>query len=255
MAELKDHHRHHHHGGFAMFIAMSLDTLGVSPEREAAVTKIQQDMFAKLQPAHDAEKKVLSTLADGVAAGRIDRAKVEAAATQVSTASAGVHDAIADLLNQLHAALTLPQRVALVDKVEAHFHVWQEANSDGEPGDQGGHGGQLAKLATELGMSADQVEKARASFKSSMAAASTRYDAGEGETHLKEFGSAFIGDTFDAKTLAGGAAANAHIATWGTTRTVRLYEAVTPVLTVAQRTALADMLRRHANYKRTQQAT
>jgi len=28
---LMEHHRHHHHGGVTLFIAMSLDTLGVSP--------------------------------------------------------------------------------------------------------------------------------------------------------------------------------------------------------------------------------
>src|SRR5579884_1724033 len=30
-AGLEEHHRYHHHGGVMLFIAMSLDTLGVSP--------------------------------------------------------------------------------------------------------------------------------------------------------------------------------------------------------------------------------
>src|ERR1700683_3269289 len=44
-ADLGEHHRHHHHGGVTMFIAMSLDSLGVSPEQEKAIEKIQGDLF------------------------------------------------------------------------------------------------------------------------------------------------------------------------------------------------------------------
>ncbi len=54
-ADLKEHHRHHHHGGFAMFIAMSLDSLNVDPDQSAEIVKIQTDMRDKMQPAHDAE--------------------------------------------------------------------------------------------------------------------------------------------------------------------------------------------------------
>src|ERR1700733_13123340 len=63
MADLKEHHRHHNHGGVAMFIAMSLDSLGTTPDENAAITKIQGDIRAKMQPAHDAEKAALLTIA------------------------------------------------------------------------------------------------------------------------------------------------------------------------------------------------
>src|SRR5580698_771239 len=143
MADVKEHHRHHHHGGFAMFIAMSLDSLGTTPEQDATIVKIRDDMHAKMQPAHDAEKNLLSILADGVAAGRIDKAKVDTAIEKLATASAAVHDAVADSLNQLHAVLTPPQRVALVEKVEAHFKVWGHANAEEEGTTKEGHHGHL----------------------------------------------------------------------------------------------------------------
>jgi Spy/CpxP family protein refolding chaperone len=251
-ADLKEHHRHHHHGGFAMFIAMSLDSLGTTPEQTAAIEKIQADMHTKLQPSHDAEKALLLVLADGIAAGQIDQAKVDAAITQVSAASAGVHDAVADSLNQLHATLTPQQRAALVDKVEAHFDVWHQANTEEEGAEKEGHG-HLAKLAKELSLSPDQVEKTRGSLKAS--GGGTHFDKAEGDAHLKAFGTAFASEKFDAKQLTTGATANAHIATWGATRLAHLYEALTPVLTPEQRTKLADALRKHANYKRTQTTT
>src|ERR1700689_2465994 len=74
-ADLAEHHRHHHHGGFAMFIAMSLDSINATPEQEATIKQIRADMHAKMKPAHDAEQTVLLTLADGIAAGKIDQQK------------------------------------------------------------------------------------------------------------------------------------------------------------------------------------
>src|SRR5271165_5494087 len=105
-ADLGEHHRHHHHGGVTMFIAMSLDSLGVSPEQQAAIEKIQGDLFAKMEPAHVAEQNLLNVLADGIAAGKIDTKKVDAAVDAIKVASTGVHEAVAASLNQLHATLT-----------------------------------------------------------------------------------------------------------------------------------------------------
>jgi Spy/CpxP family protein refolding chaperone len=253
-ADLNEHHLHHHHGGFAMFIAMSADLLGTTPEQSAAITKIQADLRATMLPAHDAEKGVLLTLADGIASGTIDKGKVDAATAKLSAAVTGIHVLVADSLNQLHATLTPPQRIALVDKLEAHFQVWSGLNSpEGSEGDT--HRGLLEKLTKELALSPDQVEKIRASITSSKDGTAKPFDRTEAEAHLKAFGTAFENDTFDAKTLTTDATVNAHIAVWGSTRVVHFYEAVTPVLTPEQRTKLADSLRRHANYKHTHMGT
>jgi hypothetical protein len=55
-AGLMEHHRHHHHGGVSLLIAMSLDTLGVSPEEQAAVEKIRTNLHAQMEPARAAEQ-------------------------------------------------------------------------------------------------------------------------------------------------------------------------------------------------------
>jgi Spy/CpxP family protein refolding chaperone len=251
MAELRAHHRHHHHGGFGMFIAMSLDLLGTTPDQSAAITQVRTDLHTKMQPARDAEKAVLLVLADGVAAGSIDKAKVDAAVATYTTASAGVHDAVASALNQLHETLTPPQRIALVEKVEAHFEVWHRQNAQGETADKDHHGGHLGKLTKELDLTPDQVEKIRTAFKSSGEKAPT-YDKAEGDAHLKAFAAAFESDKFDAKTLTTGGPASSHLAGFGIQRIVRFYSAVAPALTPDQRTQLAADIRRHANYKRTQ---
>jgi Spy/CpxP family protein refolding chaperone len=250
MADLKDHHRHHSHGGFAMFIAMSVDSLGTTPDQDAAIKKIDGDLHAKMQPAHDAEKNVLTVLADGVAKGKIDKAKVDAAIAQLAKAAAGVNDAIADSLNELHATLNPAERAALADKVQAQFHVWRDVNPEEEPGPKETHGGHLGMLAKQLNLTPEQSDKIKAAFKAS-ASAKTKYDPAEGEAHVKAFAEEFVADNFDAKQLTTGGPATVHIATWGANRMARLYEAVTPVLTADQRTKLADMLKRHAEYKPT----
>jgi Spy/CpxP family protein refolding chaperone len=253
-ADLAEHHRHHHHGGFAMFIAMSLDSLNATPEQAAAIAKIRTDMRAAMAPAHDAEKTVLLALADGIAANKIDQPKVDAAIAELTTAAASVHGAVAGSLTALHATLLPPQRAALVDKVESHFEVWHHTNAPDEAATRDAHGGQLGALATELALSPQQVETIRASFTSSIVGV-PQFDRAEADAHIKAFGEAFTSDSFDPKALSTGGDVNAHMATWGITRTVRFYEAVLPVLSPEQRAKLADNLRRHANYQHNEAAS
>jgi Spy/CpxP family protein refolding chaperone len=248
-ADLAEHHRHHHHGGFAMFIAMSLDSLNTTPDQKAAIDKIRADLHAKMQPAHEDEKAVLLAVADGVAAGQIDHAKVDPLVAKVSTDSAGIHDAIGDSLVALHDVLTPPQRQALADKLSAHFEVWHHTNAAHEGKERDEHGGQLGKLAKELELTPQQVDTIRSSFASSMGKAQP-FDRSKADEHVKAFAAAFTADKFDPKSLTLAGELNAKIAGFGVTRTVKFYEAVTPALTPPQRTKLADEIRRHANFKR-----
>jgi len=248
--DLKAHHRHHH-GGFAHFVSLAIETIGITPEQQAQVDKIKAELHAKTQPVRDAQKVVLLALADGVAAGTVDTAKVDAAIAGVSSAAAQIHGATAAELNELHAVLRPEQRAALVDKVEAHWLVWKESNGDhvaaAKEHEEGGH---IAHLAKAIGLTNDQVERLKASFQSSMdahAQAHGKWDPAAAEAHMKAFGTAFAADTFDANSLTTSDAAHTSMATWGVNRMARFYEALAPVLTPDQRTKVADRLREHAN--------
>jgi Spy/CpxP family protein refolding chaperone len=243
-AGLMEHHRHHHHGGVTLIIALSLDTLGVSPEQRTAVEKIRSDLHARMEPARAAEQQLVTTLADGLAAANLDAASVDAAVAQVEAAAAKVHDASADALNELHAVLTPPERAALVDKVEAHWAVWQKANAE-QTDPRNPERGQLAMLATDLGLTRNQVDKIRAGLGEGMKAM-PRVDLQEIATHLRAFGDAFRSDKFDARVLTTANGANAHLAGWGAARLAHFIEAVSPVLTPDQRARFAQRLREHA---------
>jgi Spy/CpxP family protein refolding chaperone len=246
--ELRAFHRHHH-VGFIGFALMSIPSLGVSPTEQAAVEKIRLDMDARFRPEHDAEAVLLNVVADGVAAGTIDVAKVDAATAKLAEVSTQMDDATNDALNQLHAVLTPPERDALALKVQAHFMIWHKANADLEAQpNQEQEGGHIHHLAQQIGLSPDQVQKIDASFTESIKAlaAARGFDRKAADDHLTAFVAAFPAEHFDAKTLTTADKANSSVAMWGAMRMVRMYEAMVPVLTPDQRTKLAALLREHA---------
>jgi Spy/CpxP family protein refolding chaperone len=251
MGGLVEHHRYHHHGGVTLFIAMSLDTLGVSPAQVAAVQNIRAELDARMAPARAAEQILEATLADGLAAGRIDSAKVDAAVIQVSDAAAAVHAASADALNKLHEVLTPAQRAALVDKVESHWRVWQKANEE-QPARGPRDEDYFATLAAELALMPDQMDKIRAGLGER---ATARLDPREVEATLQAFGDAFRGASFDARSLTGTSVADAHVAGWGASHMKNFVEAAILVLTPEQRTTLAQVLRQHATHDSVAQGT
>jgi len=242
---LRNYHRHHH-GGLTTFISMAIDTLGLDEAKKAQITTIQSDLRAKTAPARDAEHDLLSTIADGVAAGKIDTAKVDAAVEKGATASAGIHAATADAMTQLHDALSPAERAALVDKVNAHWAVWHKVNVEEKAGTKE-KGGRLAKLTELLTLTPDQVDKISSAL-SADAPVTPKNDPKAADAHIQAFATAFVAEKFDAKSLAPPATASAgHVARHGGARLARFYEAVTPVLTPQQRTTLAAQIRERLN--------
>jgi Spy/CpxP family protein refolding chaperone len=244
--DLRDYHRHHHHGGVTMFISMAIDTLGLEPAKKAQVEKIQSDLHTKMAPARDAEHDLLSTIADGVAAGKIDAATVDAAVAKVGTASAGIHNATADALTQLHDTLSPVERAALVDKVKAHWEVWSKVNVE-EKASSKEKGARLERLTQLLALTPDQVDKISTAL-STETPTTPQTDPKAVDAHIQAFATAFVADKFDPKSLAPSATAAAgHIARHGAGRLARFYEAITPVLTPDQRAKLAAHLRERLN--------
>jgi Spy/CpxP family protein refolding chaperone len=234
---------------------MSLDVVGITPDQQTTIEQIRADLRTALQPSRAAEGAVLTALADGIAAGSIDTAKVDAAIAQLTSAAGSVHDASVAALNQLHGILTGEQRAAFVDKVQAHWDVWQDANALESPADQANaDADRLATFGEELGLAPDQLEKIRAS--ATTAAASTPpLDAEEIAAHIRRFGDAFRAESFDARSLTTAGATDAKVAAWGAMKMARFLEAATPALTPDQRTKLVQILRDHAAHDPPPQGT
>jgi Spy/CpxP family protein refolding chaperone len=242
-----DEHRGQHHGGVLMLVAMSLKDLDLSPDQRTAVDKIRADFVAKMEPARAAGKDLANTLADGVAAGAVDRPKTDAAINKLVTQVQGLHDPSLVALNQLHAALTAQQRAALVDAVQAHWEKWKDAHGRDEQDDHQHRSGHLLSLVKELGLTKDEAAKIKANFHERMKNSPQDQGHKEVQDHLQAFATAFKGEAFNAKSLAGAKAADGHMARWGATRMARFFEAAAPVLTPDQRTKLAQTIRDRAN--------
>jgi Spy/CpxP family protein refolding chaperone len=243
---LMEHHRYHH-GGVARFIAMSLDTIGVSPEQQSGIEKIQADLRVEMQPVREAEHDLLMTLADGLGDTGFDAAKVDDAVGRVSLAATGVHDAAAKTLNELHDVLTPGQRVALVDKVEAHWTVWRDENDGDTAPLVRPDRGHLAALTNELGLTPDQVEKIRARLADSGKTVPP-LDRQEVTAQLRAFGAAFCADNFDARNFATKLPTDTRLVGWGAGHLARVVETMSPILTPAQRATFAQTLRAHAGH-------
>jgi len=236
-------HRERHHGGVQMLVLMSLKDLDLSADQRASIEKIRSDLVVKMQPARDAGQALSTTLADGVAAGAVDRAKVNVAIDKLVAQVQALHEAAASALDDLHAALNKEQRAKLVDAMKSHWDKWKEAHGRDEADDKEHHAGHLATLVRQLGLTKEEAEKIKASFHGAMKKAPQEHVHKEVQEHLEALATAFKADKFEAKTLKGGKAANGHLARWGATRMARFLEAAAPVLTAEQRTKLAQMIR------------
>jgi hypothetical protein len=241
VADILEHHRFHHQGGLLTLIAMSLDALGLPEEQQLRVERIQTDLLGKLQPAIAAERNLVSLLASGLGASRLDTDGLHAALRQVAnTTTAARQAAIADL-NRLHSVLAPAERSALIDRLEAHWALWQEANAGDEA--------QLTIIGHELRLTPEQLARARASMAANPGALLAD---GRVVAQLRELAAAFRADAFDASTLAAASAADGDMATAGAQQLVRVCVAVNPVLDDEQRHLLVDILQSHLAHDQTQ---
>ena len=241
--ELQSHHRHHH-AGFAGFVISSVETLGIGTDQQAAVDVIRKDLRAAMKPLHEANRAVLQLLADGIAAGSVDKAKVDAAVARVGTAAVAVPGATQDLLNKLHGVLRPEQRAALVDKVDAHWAAWRDANTSASDSSKSER--HVTRIAKDLSLTREQIDRFRASLDATKDA-KRPFDAAASEAYMKAFDAALVADTFDAKKLPSTGPDSSRIASWGAERMGWYYEALAPILTPDQRTQLADKLRQRTN--------
>ena len=242
-AGLRDYHRYQHRGGVAQFIAMGLDTVGPSEAERPRVEEVQRELYACMEPAAAVQQRLHLTIADGVAAGAVDLAKVDALIGQLDASAHGVRECSVAALDQLHAILSPLERAELIEKVQAHLEVWRQVNSvEGQIGR--GTSDRLGALARLVALTPDQVERATAALHTALSGQPDRYDRSKVDADVRDLGAAFEGDSFDARSTV--RYEDAHTASHGAARMAIFYETVTPMLNPAQRAQLAERLRARA---------
>jgi Spy/CpxP family protein refolding chaperone len=174
----------------------------------------------------------------------MDRGKIDATITQLEGSANGMQACSSQALNELHKVLSPAERAALVDKVQAHWEVWQQVNYEPEGTDEGQRA-RLAELTRELDLSAEQAKQISAAVNAAFVGMAGKFDPIAANVTLQKLCDAFARESFDARELAD--SSDAQVATYGSMRKARFYETVTPLLTPEQRISLAGQLREYAS--------
>jgi Spy/CpxP family protein refolding chaperone len=253
---------HHGHRPFGMLrMAEQLDSLG--PDQRTAIEQIATNQRASLTPLRQADAAVLTTLAQQVESGAIDRSALAPsvqAREAAGLAARGVHR---DALQKLHDTLTPDQRSQLVDALEARARNAHGAWADG--GAPGAHRGRLGALGERLGLSPEQRQQILANFRAERAAGAQANEAGAANAagagqgagaHAQHTGArlawleSFRGDAFQAGAMSATDLSQAQAAIDRRADRIEDWmQAAVPVLTPAQRATLAAHLRQRAAHE------
>jgi Spy/CpxP family protein refolding chaperone len=241
MSALNEHHRHHH-GGMTQFVEMSLDTLGEEATKHAQVVKQQEALHACVESVEDEEEHVLTALAEGVAAGAVDAAKIDAAVAQLVKAANVTHPCVVGPLNTVHQLLSPLERLELGEKVRAHWEVWRHVNVELANDSREAAGG-LASVARELKVSPEQTAKMAAALK---ALPVVKFDADAAQAQIVGFAKAFGKEAFDAASTS--THSTAVLSEHAAMRMAKFYATIAPMLTPEQRATLAAHLKEHGTH-------
>jgi Spy/CpxP family protein refolding chaperone len=208
------------------------------------------------------ESGMFAALAEGVRAGSIDKAAIEAKLAKGGDMGEEHRARMATALSTLHSTLTKEQRRALVDKIAAKMEEKGPRGAKGDMDDDEGHrgpkgerggwgdhgmkGGPIGHMLRDLDLTAEQraqidkVMEANRPSEGDLDAKKEGFEAMRAE--MKARLESFAADTFDAKAFLAidgknGMGPRAHI-----DGMIDSLAAIVPILTPAQRSSLADRL-------------
>jgi Spy/CpxP family protein refolding chaperone len=233
--------RPHAHGPFAM-----LEALDLRPEQRAKLDAIRADLETKMDAGRNDGRELAGLLAAGIETGKLDDAAVRQRRVAVQTRIDDGRKALAEAANAVHATLDPEQRAELVLTMRAKHAARVAEDKDEAPadGERRHHRHGIGRLATELGLTAAQVQSLQDGVKAVVDAAmpdrAARRERMEVERKAAE--DAFMTDSFDAHRYTFGMEA----VQWMQTATVgatALSDLATSVLTQEQRSMLAQKIR------------
>ncbi len=220
----------------------SLRQANLRPEQQVAVREIQQDVRTKTRTARQARRALVLTVADGVAAGAIDDAKVGAGLDALVREVELAKPVVQDGLNRLHRTLDPAQREAVVHALGSQLRSRRD-RMEGRGGLRGVVAMRLGRLATALELTPEQKSVLRERLRTEFQQGGGLQDKrGEHVARLREVGAAFASPGFDARQLDLGKDAP-ELTRKVTTRLVGLTKVVAAELTTGQREKLAQMIR------------
>jgi Spy/CpxP family protein refolding chaperone len=219
-------------------VLSALEGMNLRDDQRAAIEQLKVDTRVRSAPALAAHDRVMEAVATSVEAGAFDHGTIDPLVTAMRTAGEANRPAFEDAANRLHAILTRDQREELISRIKDKLHA-----GHGFARSHMGHD-HLAQIGAELGLTDEQNATIHAKFEALEDSERASQPDGEGFrahfAHMKAMADAFVSDSFDAHALG----VDAHLlpqALGG--KILSRIEAALPVLTPAQRTHLAEMIR------------
>ena len=239
-------HHHRRHGPF-----VDLEAMDLNPDQRTKVDAIRGDVQATFDAIHRDGRELALALAASIDGGRLDVAAVREKRLAFEARVAAARVAFADAANAVHGTLDPAQRTELVLTLRAKREgrstpkelAAEEATGERKQHEERG----VSRLASELGLSADQTralhDGARAIVDAAFPDRKARREKAEAEIKAAE--EAFMTNTFDAHRYELGKDASEWVDTASKGATA-LSDLAASVLTQSQRAALAQKIREGA---------
>jgi hypothetical protein len=233
-----------------------IEALDLSEAQQADLVQIREQLHADMAPARAAVRDLTELYAAGLEHGAVDHAAVGAQQQVIESEFENARLAFEAAANAVHASLTPAQRGRLMDRVlEMHdLQAAQERQHEesANPADTNApeHArphGKLARLADDLGITADQRKALLGSARGAFEAAFPERKARrlEKEARVQAVAASFRTDEFDAHTFDLGKESESWFKGVGdVSHTVANVASV--VLSEGQRAGLASALRDRA---------
>jgi len=156
-AESEAHHGHKSHVPMVNLLYVELPQVGLTAEQKATVDAIGAELEKQAVAFDEPRKQLGSDVADGVKAGKLDKAKVDADVKKIEQAADATVGPVQDALNKLHKTLDPAQRKKLVELVRAKMTEHSDHEMGGHAmGAHGEHGkGEHEKGEHEKGAKAE----------------------------------------------------------------------------------------------------
>jgi Spy/CpxP family protein refolding chaperone len=242
----------------AAMLVSDLAQVGIKPEQKAAVDGVLADLEKLGDATKEARTQLSNDIAEGAAAGKLDKAKIDADIKKLVQAADSTAAAMQDDINKLHKTLDATQRKKLVElmrakgkeheeHMKAEMGQHEKGDHDKGPHEKGEHG-RMDKMGEQLGLTPEQKEKLKGKMEAGMKAemAKMKEQHAGMEKRMKAVGDAFETDKFDAKKAGVGEKGGEMVKMMAGGR-IRMVEAVLSVLTPEQRAKFAEHLRAHGD--------
>jgi Spy/CpxP family protein refolding chaperone len=222
------------------WVTSALEGLNLRADQRAAIEQLKTDTRTRSAPALAAHDRLMEAVATSIEAGTFDHGTIDPLVAGMQAAGDANRPAFEDAANRLHAILDQGQREQLVSSIREKLHAGHGFAHMGHMGGQD----HLAQVGAELGLTDDQTTTIRAKLETIRDSERATQPEGDGFrahfAHMKAVAEAFVSDSFDAHALGVGDHLKPQMFAG---KILPRIEAALPVLTPAQRTHLAEMIR------------